>query len=156
MPRRPLLIPHKRPLLSNKTKNSTNGSIPKVLNPSATAAETRMKPALAASDDDDVASQEDPQPLRFELSFAMPPQPFLDPPAWEAMLKKHKEAQAAARARDEGSSRDEERDADTVDQRRQRQNREAEYGSMAIRGRSGLTGRGRQRKGKETIHWGGR
>jgi hypothetical protein len=73
------------------------------------------------------------------FAFATTPQPFLDPPTWEAMLKRKE------RASRQGESDQSERE--TADQRRRRLEREAEYGSISIRGRSsvprGARGRGR-------------
>ncbi|KAJ5156159.1 Cytochrome P450 [Penicillium capsulatum] len=118
---------------------------PPVLNPSAVAAETRMKPAL--SDDKDVSSYGRSRPTQVELSFGMPAQQFLDPPAWEAMLKKHKETQSKESSGDDHNDPD----FETTDQRQRREEREAEYGSMAIQSRSSLRGRGRREKGQGRI-----
>lgn len=106
-----------------------------------------MKPVLSA-DDNHVASHQT-RPSRVELSFGMPPQQFLDPPAWEAMLKKHKETQASKESGEVGHK---DEDFETADQRLRRGTREAEYGSMAIRSRSSLRGRGKRGKGKGRIH----
>jgi hypothetical protein len=71
------------------------------------------------------------------FAFATTPQPFLDPPTWEAMLKR-KEASR------QGES--DQSESETADQRRRRLEREAEYGSISIRGRSSVRGaRGRGR-----------
>ncbi|KAJ5574297.1 uncharacterized protein N7459_008724 [Penicillium hispanicum] len=169
---RPLLIPQKRPLLSpSRIGESNRKSVHKILNPSAVAAETRMKKAnpytLHFSDEDDEESTDqtvanghelDNQPARIEVSFAMPPQPFLDPSTWEAMLNR---ARRTATALGDGSSRERQESqgdsepSETPDQRRQRRDREAEYGSMAIRGRSNVGGRGRRgRRGRRETAMG--
>lgn len=170
---RPLLIPHKRPLLlSGRDGESNRKPVPKVLNPSAVAAEMRMKKAdpytFHISDENGAESADleklqghsiDDKPARIEVSFAMPPQPFLDPPTWEAMLK---QVQRKAEPLNEGVGRDgsevQEKpgSSETPDQRRQRHEREAEYGSMAIRGRSNVGGRGRRGRTRGNIAWGGR
>lgn len=124
---RQLIIPQKRPLLPSKTVHRTkdkdksvNVSIHRVLNTNTIPAEARMKQPTDANQD---ATTEKEQPTRIELSFASYPQPFLDPATWEGMLKRR------ARGREE---------AETADQRRLRREREAEYGSMAIRGRASI------------------
>lgn len=88
----------------------------------------------------------------------MVPQPFLDPPTWEAMLKR--QAQAArteasgegAAAAERGGRSEYSGDFETCEQRRRRRETEAGYGSMAIRGRSSVSGRGLRGK----RFWGGR
>ncbi|KAJ5921355.1 hypothetical protein N7466_009681 [Penicillium verhagenii] len=172
MPSRPLLIPQKRPLITSKKptdkgKPNTKKPTPKILNPSASAAETRMKkPTPYASDVSaaEYAELEDHTPEPIKVAFAMPVQPFLDPPSWEAMLKRAREAAntntstntntgpagvASGSRSASGRQGNNERSApyETADQRRQRQDREAEYGSMAIRGRSNISGRGKRVRG---------
>ncbi|KAJ6092662.1 hypothetical protein N7486_007951 [Penicillium sp. IBT 16267x] len=164
MTTRPLLIPHKRPLLSSnnaKDREKSKNPVQKVLNPSAVAAETRMKkPTPYALNSDDSADEytgeqelEDYKPDLIKFSFATPPQPFLDPPAWQAMLKRAREAKNTS----EGGNGSRENNqpsgpSETADQRRRRQDREAEYGSMAIRGRSNVSGRGRRARGGGRIY----
>ncbi|KAJ5903167.1 hypothetical protein N7504_005550 [Penicillium tannophilum] len=159
MTSRPLLIPHKRPLLSSKNSKRIEKSkkhVPKVLNPSAVAAETRMKkpipyaPNSDDSGDENIGEQElEDKPDPIKASFATPPQPFLDPPAWEAMLKRAREAANTSEGENESrGSNTPSGPYETADQRRQRQDREAEYGSMAIRGRSNISGRGKRPRGK--------
>ncbi|KGO77243.1 hypothetical protein PITC_092030 [Penicillium italicum] len=146
---RTLLIPHKRALLSLRTNNPDH-KVYKVLNPSALPAETSIKKSyeevtqernkstsLSEHNKSTIEDEEDyePQPPCFEVSFSMPPQPFLDPPTWEAMLKHSHVNLAAQPIKDElGSGED--REDESVEQMRQRMERETEYGSMAIRGRS--------------------
>lgn len=171
---RPLLIPQKRPLLfSGGDGEAHRKPIPKVLNPSATAAETRMKkanpyvfrPSIENEEDntgvgnmkdhDDV----DDTPARIEFSFAMPPQPFLDPPRWEAMLKQAQLKTApltGGAGKNRSETQEEPGPSETPDQRRQRREREAEYGSMAIRDRSNVSGRGRRGRMRGNIAWSGR
>ena len=83
-----------------------------------------------------------PEPIEWALGVV--PQPFLDPPLWEAMLRHAREKQRLNESQ-AGASGATERDqvnggssAESADQRRRRVEREAEYGSMAIRGRSSL------------------
>lgn len=162
---RQLLIPHKQPLHPPYTTSKTTSPsprsrtpLPQLLNPSATPAETRMKKAhsqpydanSAASngrDADPEPQDQNPEPVK--LAFAMPPQPFLDPPTWEAMLKRHARSQAVRAGEQVGGDYAETGSSEeTPDQRRRRGEREAEYGSMAIRGRSSVSGRGKRGKGR--------
>ncbi|OQE07547.1 hypothetical protein PENVUL_c013G05420 [Penicillium vulpinum] len=146
---RPLLIPHKRALLP---ANRPGPKVYKVLNPSAIPAETRIKQSYEEATQErnmptnlnernkiKVKDEEDyePQPPRFEVSFSMPPQPFLDPPTWEAMLKHSREKLAAQSIKDEPDSGADQED-ESAERVRQRVTRETEYGSMAIRGRSSI------------------
>ncbi|KAJ5933879.1 hypothetical protein N7454_006208 [Penicillium verhagenii] len=170
MPSRPLLIPQKRALITSKKttdkgKPNTKKPTPKILNPSAVAAETRMKKPIPFASDvsaAEYAELEDHTPEPIKVAFAMPVQPFLDPPSWEAMLKRAREAAnantnintgppgvASGSRSASGRQGNIERSApyETADQRRQRQDREAEYGSMAIRGRSNISGRGKRARG---------
>ncbi|KAJ5287679.1 hypothetical protein N7478_003365 [Penicillium angulare] len=153
---RPLLIPHKRPLFSsttgkdiNKSKTSCNKTVAKALNSSAVAAETRMKKPISypLHSDENADEGQDGDELQYlksepiEVAFAMAPQPFLDPPTWEAMLKRARDTANASNNTGTGNRRDDHgsvgpSSSETADQRRLRREREAEYGSMAIRGRS--------------------
>lgn len=166
---RSLLIPHKRALLPLPTKRP-GSKVYKVLNPSAIPAETRIKPSYEESTQErnkptsssqhnksTVEDEEDyePQPPRFEVSFSMPPQPFLDPPTWEAMLKHSRERLAAQSIKDEPVSGEDQED-EPIERMRQRVERETEYGSMAIRGRSSVRGRGKRGRGRGNVYWGGR
>lgn len=162
MASRPLLIPHKRPLLSSnnaKDKGKIKKPVPKVLNPSAVAAETRMKkPTPYALNIDDSADEhtrqqeleDKPDPIK--APFSMPPQPFLDPPTWEAMLKRAREAANTPDGNGSPGNNTPSGPSETADRRRQRQDREAEYGSMAIRGRSNISGRGKRARGARRIY----
>ena len=153
------LIPAKRPLLPpNKHK---------VLNPSAIPAETRFKQSheeatqrrTESKNTSDKSSNADededyiPQTPRIEVSFSMPPQPFLDPPTWETMLK-HSQQRLAAHS-DGNSPESHTQEVESAERHRQRVDRETEYGSMAIRGRSSVRGRGK-RRGAGNVYWGGR
>ncbi|KAJ5184993.1 hypothetical protein N7491_007139 [Penicillium cf. griseofulvum] len=166
---RPLLIPHKRALLP-LSSNRPGFKVSKVLNPSAIPAETtirqsyeeatqeRNKPTGSSERNKSTVKDEEyyeSQTPRFEVSFSMPPQPFLDPPTWEAMLKHSRERLAAQSIDDEpGSGAD--REDESAEQMTQRVERETEYGSMAIRGRSSVRGRGKRGKGRGNVYWGGR
>ncbi|KAJ5628961.1 hypothetical protein N7490_011189 [Penicillium lividum] len=152
MTSRPHLILHKRPLLNSNNQNDKGNPkktkvVPKVLNPSAAAAEIRMKKPFPRALDEYTEAQEpeENQPEPIKVSFATPPQPFLDPPVWQAMLKRAREA-ADTKASENGNEQP--GPSETADQRRQRQDREAEYGSMAIRGRSNISGRGKRREAR--------
>ncbi|KAJ5384930.1 hypothetical protein N7517_002841 [Penicillium concentricum] len=166
---RPLLIPHKRALLSLPT-NRPGHKVHKVLNPSAIPAEMSIKQSYEEATQEKnkptssnghnkstVEHEEDyePQPPRFEVSFSMPPQPFLDPPTWEAMLKHGRERLTAESVNDElGSGVDQE--DESAERMRQQVERETQYGSMAIRGRSSVRGRGKRGRGRGNVYWGGR
>ncbi|KAJ5888361.1 hypothetical protein N7495_008402 [Penicillium taxi] len=146
---RPLIIPHKRPLLPPRTRNNSNPDgkpILKVLNPSAEPTETVMFQSMLYVDEGFEDEPDEPyeEIPRYETSFSMGPQPFLDPPVWKAMLKR---AHAAATA-SEGGRGEKSGSSESLDARRQRQEREAEYGATAIRARSNISGRGRRWKGK--------
>ncbi|KAJ5748503.1 uncharacterized protein N7511_010199 [Penicillium nucicola] len=160
------LIPGKRPL-----KPTSNSSCPRALNPSAIPAETRLKQSyqeyLQTKQDNPISNsttateeEEDQSQIpRMEVSFSAP-QPFLDPPTWDAMLRLHQEKIATqsidessvAAARGSGSGSGEE----SSERQRQRAEQEMEYGSMAIRGRSSVRGRGKRARGRGNVYWGGR
>ncbi|KAF3387169.1 hypothetical protein F1880_000524 [Penicillium rolfsii] len=146
----PLLIPHKRALLPSTTHTIYNQqNVYKMLNPSSTPAITHMKPPLGTNEDEEESTHEPTRgkSTRIECSFAAAPQPFLDPPTWEAMLKRaQSEAASAAASAGESASASasnnlgrrienlsESSGTETPDQQRIRREREAEYGSMAIR-----------------------
>lgn len=169
---RPRIIPFKRPLLP--AKSIYNHRVSKVLNPSAIPAETHFKSSheeatqkrqqLQNSDnkDKDERSNEDedysPKIPRTEVSFSMPPQPFLDPPTWEAMLKhSHQRLETQSTQSTQATSSDHHvgEQVESAEQLRQRVDRETEYGSMAIRGRSSVRGRGRRGRGNGNVYWGG-
>ncbi|KAJ5094146.1 hypothetical protein N7456_010007 [Penicillium angulare] len=161
---RPLLITHKRPLLSpstgkhiQKSNTSCNKIVPKVLNPSAVAAETRMKKPISyplhndenADEGQDGGKLQYPKSEPIEVAFAMAPQPFLDPATWEAMLKRARDTANASNNIGTGNhSSAGPSSSETADQRNRRREREAEYGSMAIRGRSSVSGRGKRVRGR--------
>jgi hypothetical protein len=170
-PNRPRLIPNKRPLKPTSTTNP----YPRVLNPSANPAEIRLKQSYQeylqtknnspnpsftpATEEEDL-----PQTPRIEVSFSAP-QPFLDPPTWDAMLRLYREKIAAQSIEDSsgatsrGSGSGVGAGAGSGEEsaeRRQRAEQEMEYGSMAIRGRSSVRGRGKRGRGRGNVYWGGR
>lgn len=167
--KRPLLIPHKRALLPPTAHTHSNHKpVHKVLNPSATSAITQMKPPLDDNEDDLINEPITEKPTRIEFSFASSPQPFLDPPTWEAMLKRAQRTAASASTGENesanasnstprrGENLSESSGTETPDQQRIRREREAEYGSMAIRGRSSVSGRGRRTRASGRGYWAGR
>ncbi|KAJ5997010.1 hypothetical protein N7499_006674 [Penicillium canescens] len=171
-PNRPRLIPNKRPLKPTSTTNR----YPRVLNPSANPAETRLKQSYQeylqtrkdnpnpsstpATEEDDL-----PQIPRIEVPFSAP-QPFLDPLTWDAMLRLHREKIAAQSVEDSNGATSQGSGSgvgasavsgeESAERRRQRAEQEMEYGSMAIRGRSSVRGRGKRGRGRGNIYWGGR
>lgn len=161
---RPLIIPQKRALLPPKANSrSIQNRTYQVLNPSAVAAEMCMKaPSNPETEDDPGSDQEKNDipnnPTRIEFNFAASPQPFLDPPTWEAMLKRSRMVTSSS----EGYVGDTEGEvggpSETTEELRTRQQREAEYRSMAIRGRSSISGRGKRGRGTGAArgYWGGR
>lgn len=148
MPSRPLLIPEKRALLPPKTESSRK-PVAKVLNPSAVPAETRMRQSAQDAANASGIEEEDEYEKKYKctaFAFAVPPQPFVDPPTWEAMLKRKE--QAVARHNEGTGQEGVQSESETAEQRRRRLEQEAEYGSMAIRGRSSVPrGRARGRGG---------
>lgn len=162
------IIPSRRPLLPTKGMHK--------LNPSAIPAEVLMKTSheeaktnrrkgpKGSSDRSSSPVEEDDlsaQPQRVEISFATSPQPFLDPPSWEAMLK-HSQQRLAAQAAQAAPGDSSEASAlpshgiESAERLRQRVDRETEYGSMAIRGRSSVRGRGKRARGNGGVYWGGK
>ncbi|OQE20031.1 hypothetical protein PENSTE_c014G03847 [Penicillium steckii] len=96
---RPFIIKEKRALLPPRTNNGASKSKSnrtyKQLNPSAVAAETCMKAPNSPAAEDEPATNEREEIdgvsnrlTRIEFNFSAAPQPFLDPPTWEAMLKR--------------------------------------------------------------------
>ncbi|KAG0159078.1 hypothetical protein PDIDSM_6598 [Penicillium digitatum] len=162
------LIPYKRALLPPRTKKPGPKAY-KVLNPSAIPAETSIKKSYEEVNQERNKStslsghsknifedkeEYEPQTPCFQVSFSMPPQPFLDPPTWEAMLKHSRERLAIQSLKDEsGSGID--REDESVERTRRRVEREMEYGSMAIRGRSSVRGTWEGGRG-DNVYWGGR
>ncbi|KAJ5130340.1 uncharacterized protein N7515_006379 [Penicillium bovifimosum] len=151
--RRHLIPPHK----------PTSPKVSKVLNPSASPPETRIKPShdeiaenRRKTSSTEHEAEKDYEPSRFEISFSMPPQPFLDPPIWEASLNRARE-RLAQRPLNEIPAAGV---GESAERRRQRLEQELEYGSMAIRGRSSVSGRGRRGRGAQggtgNVYWGGR
>ncbi|KAJ5808186.1 hypothetical protein N7474_009455 [Penicillium riverlandense] len=179
-----LLIPKKRSLLPPTSTTRLSGThhqhVKRILNPSAVAASIRTKGAhrdYTSSHEDReqeaLEEEQDPKPPRIEVSFSAIPQPFLDLPLWESILRtRWAKAATQSRSTDEGRGGEageegEEEDTsesgatgpETGEERRRRREREVEYGSMAIRGRSSLRGRGRRRGrggGDGGVYWGGR
>ncbi|CAG7919283.1 unnamed protein product [Penicillium olsonii] len=118
---------------------------------------TRRKKSNSMNERSSSPSEEDDsnsQSKRVESSFAASPQPFLDPPTWETMLKHSQERLAAQSA--SGGSSEASAAQESAERLRQRVDRETEYGSMAIRGRSSVRGRGKRGRGNGNVYWGGR
>jgi len=167
---RPFIIKEKRALLPPRMINggikSKSNSTYKQLNPSAVAAETCMKAPNSPTLEDEPVTNEGGEIdgvsnrlTRIEFNFSAAPQPFLDPPTWEAMLKRSRTRSSVREnhTRDSGNSENVDVPHETPHDQRVRQEREAEYRSMAIRGRSSLTGRGRRgREAGRGGFWGGR
>jgi hypothetical protein len=162
----PRIVLKKRPLKRAPTTSSH-------LNPSATPAETPLKqsyqeylqakqsnpnPTSTSATEEEEDSNQTP---RIEVSF-LAPQPFLDPPTWDAMLRLHREKLAVQAAEDsnlgaaQGSRSGSGPEEESAERQRQRAEQEMEYGSMAIRGRSSVRGRGKRGRGRSSIYWGGR
>jgi hypothetical protein len=153
------LIPDKRSLLLPKP---TKNKVSKVLNPSAIPAKIHMKQSheeaiqktnQSTNPSPDKSEDTTHKAPRFEVSFSMPPQPFLDPPTWETMLT-HSQQRLAAQSH-RTSTKSHAHEEESAERLRQRIDRETEYGSMAIRGRSSVRGRGKAR-GNGNVYWGGR
>ncbi|KAJ5327129.1 Cytochrome P450 [Penicillium brevicompactum] len=105
----------------------------KVLNPSAKPAETCMKSSHEEATrqkklnngNDQTSSPNDeyddtPQSKRFEVAFSMTPQPFLDPPTWEAMLKISQQRHAAHSAQENTSESSVSQQVESAERLRQR------------------------------------
>lgn len=146
---RPLIIPQKRRLLDHNGKELKQGQkpIPKVINPSAVPAETRIQKSLrhlipenadADAYNEAIAYDSKPEPIEWHLGDL--PQPFLDPDLWEAMLK-HAREKLQQRFNETNAVNGGSGPVESADQQRRREEREVEYGSMAIRGRASLRGR---------------
>ena len=161
------ITPSKRLILPPRSTHKHK--VLKVLNPSAKPAETCMKSSHEEATrqkklnnaNDQTSSPNDeyddtPQSKRFEVAFSMTPQPFLDPPTWEAMLKISQQRHAAHSAQENTSELPVSQQVESAERLRQRVDRETEYGSMAIRGRSSIRGRGKRGRGNESVYWGGR
>lgn len=185
---RPLLIPQKRPLLAPK-------ATPKTLNTNTPSPKATLmhRPSPPSTTNHSPNSHTEPKPTpepesshnrqpptrtqltRLELSFAAYPQPFLDPPTWEAMIRRARKGNSSAShtaricspaptpttsrglgvrgERAPPRARVDQRESpstpETADQQRRRREREVEYGAMAIADRSrGGSGSGRGRRGR--------
>ncbi|KAJ9198929.1 hypothetical protein DTO164E3_5019 [Paecilomyces variotii] len=142
-PRR-LLIPSKRTLLPIPLLSS--GSSSSSCNPSAYPAEIQIrKPAFSSAVPSSEAANADtstgttsrdeskvgdmPEPIVIEFDSSRAPQPFLDPMALEKV-------RAMVRMREEERKRSLGTEAEEDEETRRRREREAEYGGMAVRGRS--------------------
>ncbi|KAF7130973.1 hypothetical protein CNMCM5793_003908 [Aspergillus hiratsukae] len=131
-----LLIASKRPL-------TTPSRLPRTINPSVHPARVTIKPspslssaATATAASTATGTSDRSKAYTVEVDLSQPPQPFLDPAVWERMKATGRDALAGPSAeREEGE-----------EERRRRREREAEFGQMAVRGRLGGVGIGRQRR----------
>lgn len=127
---RPRIIPARRPLLPPRSSFSTSQS-PKSVNPSSKPADIQIRkpafsslPALSGDDTSNIEERlERDQPMHIECDFSRAPQPFLDPDVWSRMQR---HGQMGLEKAGSGDLEEEER----------RREREAEYGGMAIQGRT--------------------
>ncbi|KAJ5103348.1 hypothetical protein N7532_003877 [Penicillium argentinense] len=144
--KRRLLIPEKRKLLPPRPKKV----ISQTNEPGIVFKNPRPKETAHSDESEDNDEDASDKPTRIEFDFASTSRPFLDPSTWEAMLKKSRE-ESAMRGGDTDP-------ADTVEtpEEQARREKESEYGSMAIRGRSSISGRGRRGRGTDKGHWAGR
>ena len=154
-PTQTLLIPQKRPLLApvkptinvvqhqHQHQTSPENSLPNTTTPTTTITPQKEE-----------RKEEEPQPTEYD--FARIPQPFLDPRLWENIKSVESlyssslsasfstaafsgaEAEAASSSNRERRGMNE-KEAEEEDRRKRA--REAEYGGMAVRGRSGVRGR---------------
>lgn len=149
-PSRPLIISHKRALLPPKTNTKHNNiGIPKTLNTNTTPPEAHLTPQTTTQPSHQTEPTDQSNFVQItEFPFASYAQPFLDPPTWTAMTKRRARTLSMPRGR-EGTSAAVVRGGDrrppsapeTVDQRRLRREREAEFGEMAVRERAKRVGR---------------
>lgn len=128
---RPRIIPSKRPLLPPRLSFQTP------VNHSSKPADIQFKtPAFSSLstlpfERDAVRDvQEDQrgrdQPVNVEFDFSRAPQPLLDPNIWDRMRKQEQESAQTQEIQSPGDAEDRER----------RRERDAEYGGLAIRGRT--------------------
>lgn len=135
---RPRIIPGRRPLLPPRSSSSTSSQSPKSVNPSSKPADIQIRkpafsslPALSGDDTSKIEEErlERDQPMHIECDFSRAPQPFLDPDVWSRMQRHDQKGQEEA-----GSGNLEEEET--------RREREAEYGELAIQGRTARRRRG--------------
>jgi hypothetical protein len=150
-----LLIPQKRKLISG-----INPSICRTINPSALPAEIQIQRPVFSSLSSATGEEDVPSDRRkivtVEFDSSRAPQPFLEPEVLQRLRAKrreqqqqrlrqqqeqHEEAEQGADAEQRRCDDAEEEDEQTLSRRRER---EAEYGSMAVRGRMNVSGRGRR------------
>lgn len=131
---RPRIIPSKRPLLPPRLSSQAS------VNHNSKPADIQFKvPAFSylstlSSERDAVRDvQEDQQgqqgrdlPVNVECDFSRAPQPLLDPDTWDRMRRQEQESAQAQKRKSPGDSEERER----------RRERDAEYGGLAIRGRT--------------------
>lgn len=134
---RPRIIPARRPLLP--PHSSSTSQFQKSVNTSSKPADIQIrKPAfssLPALSGDDTSKIEDERLERdqsmhtVECDFSRAPQPFLDPEVWSRMQR-------------HGQMGREEAGSGNLEEEERRREREAEYGGMAIQGRTARRRRG--------------
>lgn len=129
---RPRIIPSKRPLLPPRLSSQAS------VNHSSKPADIQFKiPAfsslstLSSSEKDAIHDVQDGQqgtdlPVNIECDFSRAPQPLLDPDTWDRMRRQEQESAQAQERKSPGDSEERER----------RRERDAEYGGLAIRGRT--------------------
>ncbi|KAH8693822.1 hypothetical protein BGW36DRAFT_383822 [Talaromyces proteolyticus] len=162
-PKRNRIIPHKRRLLPAKPSPSSSSSSRKkttTINPSALPAKIQFRRPVFSS----IVEQEEKEKvedntnntvdaIRIEFDSSQAPQPFLDPDLLER-IRERARTRTAQQRRQQGSGSGrvqsgDDRGADGVSSERDIRRRavQTEYGSMAIRGRMAVSGRGlRQRR----------
>lgn len=127
------IIPTKRPLLPPRPPSQSSSAS---VNPSSKPADIQIRrPAFSSlpdcSENETVSNVEDQQergrPVIIEYDFSRAPQPFLDIDVWSKVRMRHDQ---------EAASRREERSSGDPEEAERRREREAEYGGLAIRGRT--------------------
>lgn len=127
------IIPGRRRLLPPRSSSSTSSQSPKSVNPSSKPADIQIRkpafsslPALSGDDTSNIEEErlERDQPMHtIECDFSRAPQPFLDPEVWSRMQRHDQKGR-------EGSG------SGDLEEGERRREREAEYGGMAIQGRT--------------------
>ena len=146
-PTQTLLIPQKRPLLApvkptinvvqhQHQHQHQHQTSPENSLPNTTTTITTITPQKEERKEE----EEELQPTEYD--FARIPQPFLDPRLWEN-IKSVDSLYSSSLSASSSSIRERrgmnEKEAEEEDRRKRA--REAEYGGMAVRGRSGVRGR---------------
>jgi deoxyribodipyrimidine photo-lyase len=164
--RRTLIIPHKRGLLSittaasSTTTTSQKTRIQKTINPSALPAKIQLRRPVFSSleprneDEDEEKYNIDDTSIRtIEFDSSLAPQPFLEPELVQRIVE------GRNRKEKDGDNDNDNKDHENEDKKQgessltaqlsterevRRRAAQTEYGSMAIRGRSNVRGRGRR------------